>query len=72
MTKPRLEGRMTKEQWAEVFHIRCRSKRGESVALAEHDLCTRAFKDDEERYRKMEADVFDATVPFGSQARWRR
>jgi hypothetical protein len=30
------------------------------------------MREDPERYRKMDADVFDATVPFGSAARARR
>lgn len=60
---------LTEAQWREVFAIRCRSKRGEPITKAELALCTRAMKEDEPRYSKMDADVFDATVPFGSNVR---
>jgi hypothetical protein len=61
--------KLTESQWQEVFELRCRSKRGEEIGKRAHNLCMRAFKEDEERYSKMEAGVFNATVPFGSCAR---
>lgn len=51
------------------FFIR---KRGERLTDAEQDLVDAAFKNDPKRYAALEGDVFDATVPFGSAARWKR
>jgi hypothetical protein len=59
-------------EWREVFRIRCSGKQGRHVSEEDLDLCTRAFKMDKKRYLEMEADVFDATVPFGSAAKARR
>lgn len=64
--------RMTEAQWGEVFHLRCKSKREGGLTLGELSLCERARGEDHGRYAAMEADVFDATVPFGSSARARR
>lgn len=66
------EKRLTEAEWREVFVLRCRSKRGERVLPEDHRLCERAFRENLERYKTMDADVFDATVPFGSAARWPR
>ncbi len=63
---------LSDEKWAEVFRLRCKSKRGENLTAKEHRLVGRAFEEDSERYAKMSPDVFDATVPFGSVARARR
>jgi hypothetical protein len=42
------------------------------LAVSESRLVERAYREDRDRYGKMEADVFDASVPLGSSARWRR
>ena len=63
---------LTDDQWREVFGIRCRSKRGEPITQTELRLCERAMWSDEARYSAEEADVFDATVPFGSNVKARR
>lgn len=63
---------LTEREWVDVFKARCRSKRGERLTDEESVLVKRAFATDETRYGDMEADVFDATVPFGSTARARR
>lgn len=63
---------MTDDQWRDVFRLRCRAKRGETLDRAGHELLRRALREDPERYSALDADVFDATVPFGSGARARR
>lgn len=64
--------KLTDEEWRQVFAIRCRSKEGRPISKEERSLCDAAFKSDESRYGEMEADVFNATVPFGSNVRWRK
>lgn len=66
--KPR---KLTEAEWKKVFVGRCKSKRGEPVTAEERKLINLAFDSDLERYTDMEADVFNATVPFGSNVRWR-
>lgn len=68
MAKRKAKVKLTEQEWQEVFRARCRSKEGRS-SQADHDLCTRAYEEDEERYGAMNGDVFDATVPFGSNVR---
>lgn len=63
---------LTDESWRKVFSIRCRSKQGHPVTPAELGLCGRAMREDPTRYKTMEADVFDATVPYGSNAKAKR
>jgi hypothetical protein len=58
--------KLSEEQWREVFRLRCRCKRGEALAVGESELVERARREDRDRYVAMDADVFDATVPFGS------
>jgi hypothetical protein len=48
------------------------SKRGEMLKVSESKFVERAWREDPDRYKGMEADVFDATVPFGSYRRARR
>jgi hypothetical protein len=60
---------LTDADWAKVFEVRCRGKQGRTVSSEEQDLCQTAYKSDVERYRKMQREVFNATVPFGSSAR---
>lgn len=64
--------KLTDESWRKVFAIRCRSKQGQPVTSAELGMCGRAMREDPARYKTMEADVFDATVPFGSTAKVKR
>jgi len=63
---------LTKDDWHKVFGLRCRSKRGQRLSEDEQALVDAAYRQDVDRYAAMEPDVFDATVPFGSQARARR
>ena len=63
---------LTEREWREVFTARCKSKQGQTLTDHERDLVDAAFASDEKRYGEMEPDVFDATVPFGSLARWKR
>lgn len=58
--------------WDEIFRLRCRSKRGESLTDEERALTQAAYDADPERYAGLEPDVFDATVPFGSTRKWKR
>ena len=64
--------KLTDESWHKIFAIRCRSKQGQPITPSEQGLCMRAMREDPERYGKMTADVFDATVPFGSNAKAKR
>lgn len=61
---------LSEEDWAKVFRYRCRSRKGEHLAPEEHDFCHRAYQADPERYCALDRDVFNATVPFGSSARY--
>ena len=63
---------LTDDEWRQVFTSRCRSKRGERITDEERSLVDAAFVSDRKRYQEMEPDVFDATVPFGSNTRARR
>ena len=71
MAKRKAKPKLTEREWEEVFRARCRSKQGHA-SQADHDLCERAWREDEERYGAMHADVFDATVPAGSTVRAKR
>jgi hypothetical protein len=61
---------LTDAEWAQVFAARCKSKQGQPVSAEERRLLDIAFENYPERYRAMEREVFNATVPFGSSARW--
>lgn len=61
--------KLTDEEWALVFRLRCRSKEGRELSRADHALIGRAYTEDPDRYGAMGADVFDATVPFGSNVK---
>ena len=63
---------LTEAEWRRVFDLRCKSKRGEYLSPEDRALTTRAWNEDEKRYGDMEADVFNATVPFGSTVRVER
>lgn len=64
--------KLTEAQWSTVFRLRCRTKSGNSISDDERRLIEAAWSEDPERYRQMNPDVFDATVPVGSNARAKR
>jgi len=64
--------KLTELEWLAVFRVRCKSKQGQTLSIADHALIDRAFVEDRKRYAAMDADVFDATVPVGSTAKARR
>lgn len=64
--------KLTEAEWSDVFQICCRAKQGLPLSKADRVLIDAAFNEDPDRYAKMELDVFDATVPFGSNVRARR
>jgi hypothetical protein len=72
-TKKRKRAKLTKAEWARVFHLRCESKSGRASSFTKEDraLIDAAYNENEKRYNAMEKDVFNATVPFGSNVRWR-
>lgn len=63
---------LTETEWARVFRMRCASKRGESISGDDADLFRRAYREDPARYSAMNADVFDAAVPVGSNVKYQR
>lgn len=68
MSKPKMpkEPKPTEEEWARLFEIRCKAKRGEFLSEAERELVGRTYRADRVRYAAMEASVFEATKPFGA------
>jgi hypothetical protein len=60
---------LTEDEWSQVFKARCQSKQGRPISDAERTLVDAAYKSDRKRYSAMEKDVFNATVPFGSNVR---
>jgi hypothetical protein len=64
--------KLTEAEWAKVFAARCKSKQGQAVTPEERKLLDAAYETDPKRYGALDADVFDATVPFGSHARYKR
>ena len=62
---------LTEAEWSQVFALRCRTKQGQRISDEERALVDRAYRTDEKRYAALEPEVFNATVPFGSSARWR-
>jgi len=67
--KARKYAPLTETDWHTVFKGRCDSKRGLLVTPEVQALIERAFREDRARYAKMDVDVFNETVPFGSQVR---
>lgn len=55
-----------------MFDIRCATKQGQAVSDADRQLVERAWASDSARYAAMNADVFNATVPVGSNARYQK
>ncbi len=64
-----MDKRLTEDEWREVFRLRCKSKRGDTLSQQELARVTRAYHEDPVRYAAEDDDVFNATVPFGSVAR---
>ena len=64
--------KLTEAQWRLVFQLRCRSKQGQHLAQEDLALLDAAFNEDSKRYGAMEPDVFNTTVPLGSNVRWRK
>lgn len=62
---------LSDSDWQKVFRARCQSKQGRPISDAEQALVDAAYKSDRRRYAAMDKDVFNATVPFGSTARWK-
>jgi hypothetical protein len=60
---------LTEREWERVFELRCLSKTGGRLTPEERALTDRAYCENERAYSAMEADVFNATVPFGSHVR---
>ncbi len=63
---------LTEAEWSRVFQLRCKTKRGEVLTEPERTLIQTAFESDRKRYSAMEGDIFEATVPAGSTAKWRK
>jgi len=61
-----MKRKLTETEWASVFDLRCKSKRGVTLSREEHALCVAAFKEDRARYASMTQGVFVVTAPFGS------
>ena len=47
--------------WLVIFDLRCRSKRGEQLSDEQFKLLNEAHKQDPERYKAMNEDIFEAT-----------
>jgi hypothetical protein len=60
---------LTETEWQAVFKGRCNSKRGQLNTPEVQALIERAFRENRKRYGEMDVDVFNATVPFGSNVR---
>lgn len=60
---------LTEAEWARVFRIQCKTKQGQAVTDEDNELIKAAFSSDQKRYGDMADDVFNATVPFGSNVR---
>jgi hypothetical protein len=61
--------KLSEADWARVFGARCQTKQGRQVSADERTLIDAAYKSDRKRYAAMEKDIFNATVPFGSNVR---
>jgi hypothetical protein len=66
------DAKLTDGEWRSVFRARCNSKKGGGLSEEDEKLCRRALRQDRKRYKAMEADVFDATLPAGSIVKWKR
>lgn len=61
--------KLTEADWAKVFAARCQTKQGRPISDEERKLVDAAYKSDLKRYAAMEKEIFNATVPFGSNVR---
>lgn len=55
-----------------IIDLRKRSKRGERLSKEEHELCRVAWEKYPEWYKETEERVFNETVPFGSNVRYKK
>lgn len=62
---------LTEADWRRVFKLRCETKQGHAITDDDLRLVERAHRENPERYRATEGDVFNATVPFGSSTTWK-
>lgn len=60
----RKKGRLSESDWARVFTLRCRTKRGERLSDEEMKLIDRAWREDDKRYAALNEAVFEATHPM--------
>lgn len=60
------KARLSEVEWAEIFRLRCKGKRGDRLHPDEQKMVERAYKENPERYSGMENDVVRATLPFGA------
>ena len=51
------------------FRVRCRSKRGERLSSEDIEFVARMFDTYPDWYTALEVNVFNATVPYGSNVR---
>ncbi len=58
---------LSETDWARVFTLRCRAKRGEDISREEGAFLTAAYRADPARYGALSARVFEETAPFGSR-----
>lgn len=72
LRKAKRKLKLTESEWSAVFRLRCRSKSGSHLSPEDLDLCKAARDEAPKRYSAMDADVFDAPVPFGSAVKARR
>lgn len=61
--------KLSEADWVKVFEARCLSKRGLPLSVEQRALVDAAFVSDLKRYTELDDDVFNATVPFGSNVR---
>lgn len=53
--------------WSKVFALRCKSKSGHGLTPEEMRLVEAAYKADPKRYGALNAEVVEATKPFGAR-----
>lgn len=57
---------LTEREWAMVFELRCQSKRGARLRDEDMAFLRRAHGADTARYNALDAEVRQATAPFGA------
>ena len=58
--------KLSEDDWNKVFKLRCQSKSGHELSQEQSELCRKARKEDPERYKGMDNEVFERTKPFGA------